>query len=123
MKYESPNIGTDKIAKPRISYKKSRCVKICYQIIDKCVKGRTKPRNFKHNSRRTQQFGRNRIKIPSKCPGAPHNTTSFIINYHSRNSSDKNRRFLTDSVRFENIFFPAKYLENDNKYEVSSVIE
>jgi hypothetical protein len=95
----------------KFAYKKSRSVKVCTDG------GRESHANKRTRwSRRIrQQFSRNRFrKEQLECPGAPHNTTSFLINFHKSNSSNDLvgkycRREVLSDLR--------------DRYEVESVVQ
>ncbi|RYH16424.1 hypothetical protein EON65_30120 [archaeon] len=81
MKY-SKVIRTNK----RVSYRQSRCVK----LVSKKLPDHGKPTAFHELVVKKRRYGfpnshrrrRRPSKTTSKCPSAPHNTTSFLINYH-----------------------------------------
>jgi hypothetical protein len=80
---KKPSKGRD-----RFAYKKSRSVKVCENSKVSNV-GSMKMKIALGGTRKLHRSRRSRIRKKQKvCPGAPHNTTSFLINYHKRDSSN-----------------------------------
>ena len=70
----------------RFCYKNSRSVQVCKRSNFQSSKRNLS--NSSQNARKMKRYSRSRFrKKPPVCPGAPHNTTSFLINFHKRDSS------------------------------------
>lgn len=103
----------EKMTKAKFAYKNSRSVKVCSSS---STNKQTGTRNNKPGwlIRKMKRFPRNKFrKKRLACPGAPHNTTSFLINFHKRDSSNDliskyGRREVPDL---------------SDRYEVESVIQ
>jgi hypothetical protein len=91
----------------QFSYKKSRSVQFTVNHVD----SGTEPSKVKKNTkviigpRRSKRIHNLNKEKPKKCPGAPHNTTSFLINFHKRDSSNdllgRYRGVVSDCDRYE----------------------
>lgn len=101
----------------QFSYKKSRSVSFCSDA-DVPVVSKKKQGKAAFAPRRSKRiaFHLQRQMKQKKCPGAPHNTTSFLINFHKRDSSNdllgrygRNGGFNSDDLC--------------NRYEVESVMQ
>lgn len=113
--------------KKRYSYKISRSVRyLKHEESPKNIAYSRKkisntPNRFKKSSRKCfKRF--NRVK-KLKCPDAPHNTTSFLIEYH-RLSSYNDQNKIDDDVNFNNIEFFGSNFSNCHllrNYESNSV--
>jgi len=100
-------------SRSRFAYKKSRSVQLCKdpKMSTRSMRKREPNVPYLRKMKKIQQRHRYRKKH-IECPGAPHNTTSFLINFHKRDSS-------TDLV--------GKYGRDVpnicDRYEVESVIQ
>lgn len=101
----------------QFSYKKSRSVRFTIDPKTPLAskKERGKPFHIPRRSKRIAYHLQKKLE-QKKCPGAPHNTTSFLINYHKRDSSNdllgrygRNGGFNSDDLC--------------NRYEVESVTQ
>lgn len=94
----------------RYSYRKSRCVKLVYVKSSDDVKKRnnkniifSSPSN--ESPKQYLSIGKKSARGPArpkpKCPAPPHNTTSFLMNYHQeevRSGSDSILDFLNETA-------------------------
>lgn len=99
----------------KFAYRKSRSVKVYTDAgPTRQVGGKAKSRG-RWSRRSKHSFPRRNVKQKQlECPGAPHNTTSFLINFHKSNSSND---LIGKYCRREVLVDPR------DRYEVESVVQ